>query len=83
MPIPLTPLAESIPASKIFARLVVSAVAVLFGIFTKLQQGGGGLVNNLMVMSYYLSSAPAASDTTTQGHLLRNRDRHPRDSQVL
>lgn len=40
------------------AGLVVSAVAVLLGIITKLPQGGGGLVNNLMVMSCFLSIAP-------------------------
>lgn len=40
------------------AGLVVSAVAVLLGIFTKLPQGGGGLANNLMVMSCFLSSPP-------------------------
>lgn len=38
------------------AGLVVSAVAVLLGIFTKLPQGGGGFVNNLMVMSCFLPS---------------------------
>ena len=42
----------------LFAGLLVSAVAVLLGIFTKLPQGGGGLVNNLMVMSCFLSSPP-------------------------
>ena len=42
----------------LFAGLVVSAVTVLLGIFTKLPQGGGGLVNNLMVMSCFLSSPP-------------------------
>lgn len=41
------------------ARLVVSVVAVLLGVFTKLPQGGGGLVNNLMVMSYILPSPPS------------------------
>lgn len=40
------------------AGLVVSAVAVLLGIFTKLPQGGGGIVNNLMVMNCFLSSPP-------------------------
>lgn len=40
------------------AGLVVSAVAVLLGLITKLPQGGGGLVNNLMVMSCFLSIAP-------------------------
>lgn len=40
------------------AGLVVSAVAVLLGIFTKLPQGGGGLVNNIMVMSCFLSIPP-------------------------
>ena len=38
------------------AGLVVSAVAVLLGIFTKLPQGGGGFVNNLRVMSCFLPS---------------------------
>lgn len=42
----------------IIAGLVISAVAVLLGIFTKLPQGGGGIVNNLMVMGCFLSIAP-------------------------
>lgn len=42
----------------IVASLVVSAVAVLLGLFTKLPQGGGGIVNNLMVMSYFLPDLP-------------------------
>lgn len=47
----------------VFAGLVVSAVAVLLAIFTKLPQAGGGLTNNLMVMRYYLSSAPQLPPT--------------------
>lgn len=40
------------------AGLVVSAVDVLLGIFTKLPHGGGGLVNNLMAMSFVPCIAP-------------------------
>lgn len=42
----------------IVASLVVSAVAVLLGLFTTLPRGGGGIVNNLMVMSYFLPNLP-------------------------
>lgn len=42
----------------IVVSLVVSAVAVLLGLFTKLPQGGGGIVNNLMVISYFLPNLP-------------------------
>lgn len=42
----------------IFAGLIISAVAVLLGFFTKLLQGGGGLANNLMPMSLFYSSPP-------------------------
>lgn len=42
----------------IVTSLVVSAVAVLLGLFTKLPQRGGGIVNNLMVMSYFLPNLP-------------------------
>ena len=42
----------------IFAGLIISAVAVLLGVFTKLPQGGGGLANNLMAMSLFYLSPP-------------------------
>lgn len=42
----------------IVTSLVVSAVAVLLGILTKLPQGGEGIVNNLIVMSYSLLKLP-------------------------
>lgn len=42
----------------IVTSLVVSAVAVLLGILTKLPQGGEGIVSNLMVMSYSLLELP-------------------------
>lgn len=44
----------------IVTSLVVSAVAVLLGLFAKLPQGGGGIVDNhlLMVMSYFLPNLP-------------------------
>ena len=36
------------------AGIVLSAVAMFLGIFTKLPQGGGGLTNNLMALSFFL-----------------------------
>ena len=41
-----------------FAGIVISAVAMFLGIFTKFPQGGGGLTNNLMVLSFFLPAPP-------------------------
>ena len=40
------------------AGIVLSAVAMFLGIFTKLPQGGGGLGNNLMALSFFLPAPP-------------------------
>ena len=42
----------------LFAGALISAVAILLGVFTKLPQGGGGLINNLMVVSCFYSTPP-------------------------
>lgn len=42
----------------IVASLVVSAVAILLGLFTKVPQSGGGIVNNFVVISYFLPNLP-------------------------
>ena len=42
----------------LFAGIIISAVAMLLGIVTKLPQGGGGLANNLMVLSFFLPAPP-------------------------
>lgn len=41
-----------------FAGILISAVAIFLGIFTRLPQGGGGLVNNLMVLTFFLPAPP-------------------------
>lgn len=41
-----------------FAGIVISAVAVFLGIFSKLPQGGGGLANNLIVLGLFLPAPP-------------------------
>lgn len=62
---PTAPISDSLylQSPRIFAimivtSLVVSAVAVLLGLFAKLPQGGGGITNNLMVMSRFLPNLP-------------------------
>ena len=42
----------------LFAGIVISAVAIFLGIFTKPPQGGGGLANNLMVLTFFLPAPP-------------------------
>ena len=44
----------------IFAGLIISAVTVFLGVFTKFPQGAGFLPNNLTVMSFLFSNPPVS-----------------------
>lgn len=38
--------------------IVISAVSIFLGVFTKFPQGGGGLINNLMALTFFLPAPP-------------------------